>query len=96
MSKMLSSIVVGLLLSLNIAVVHAGPPMQDFYAAVMKMTPQGKLGQVIKQEKVSTSIKDAQAWRIAYISSDISGRKTISTGLVAWPFGINSLEHLEG
>lgn len=67
--------------------VYADPPMQPFYAAVMKMVPEGKLGQVIKQEKIATSVKGAQAWKIAYVSSDISGRKTISTALVVAPVG---------
>ncbi len=61
--------------------------MQAFYAAVMKRTPEGKLGQVIKQESIATSVNGAQAWKIAYISSAISGRKTISTGLVVTPVG---------
>jgi pimeloyl-ACP methyl ester carboxylesterase len=61
--------------------------MQPFYAAVMKMAPEGKLGQVIKKEEVATAVNGAQAWRIAYISSDVSGRKTISTGLVVAPKG---------
>ena len=67
--------------------VYADPPMRPFYAAVMKMVPEGKLGQVIKQEKIATSVKGAQAWKIAYVSSDISGRKTISTALVVAPVG---------
>ena len=77
----------GAILSVLSSVVYADPPVQPFYAAVMKMTPEGKLGQVIKQEPIATSVKGAQAWRIAYISSDISGRKTISTGLVVAPIG---------
>lgn len=87
MKKLLSTIAIGLVLELNVTVVYADPPMQPFYAAVMKMAPEGKLGQVIKQEEVSTDVKGAQAWRIAYISSDVSGRKTISTGLVVAPKG---------
>lgn len=87
MNKKLSVFFAGALLSLNIAAVHADPPMQPFYAAVMKMAPEGKLGQVIKQEPIATSLKGAQAWKIAYISSDISGRKTISTGLIVAPVG---------
>jgi pimeloyl-ACP methyl ester carboxylesterase len=87
MNKKLFTILVGFILGLNIAIVRADPPMQPFYAAVMKMTPQGKLGQVIKQEPIATSVKGAQAWKIAYISSDIAGRKTISTGLVVAPIG---------
>lgn len=87
MNKKLLTILVGLICGLNIGIVRADPPMQPFYADVMKMTPQGKLGQVIKQESIATSVKGAQAWRIAYISSDIAGRKTISTGLVVAPVG---------
>lgn len=67
--------------------VFADPPVQPFYAAVMKIAPEGKLGQVIKQEKIETSVKGAQAWKIAYISSDVQGRKTIATGLVVAPVG---------
>jgi pimeloyl-ACP methyl ester carboxylesterase len=87
MKKLLSILAVGSLLALNHSAVYADPPMQPFYAAVMKMEPKGKLGQVIKQEEVVTAVKGAQAWRIAYISSDVSGRKTISTGLVVAPKG---------
>ncbi len=87
MKKLLSTLLVGSVLGFNFSAVHADPPMQPFYAAVMKMVPQGKLGQVIKQEKIDTPIKGAQAWRIAYISSDISSRKTIATALVVAPAG---------
>ena len=87
MKKILPTLIFGSLLSLNTSVIYADPPVQPFYAAVMKMAPEGQLGQVIKQEKITTSVKGAQAWRIAYISSDISGRKTISTGLVVSPIG---------
>ena len=81
----LFALVLGTALSIFSSVVNADPPMQPFYAAVMKMAPEGKLGQVIKQEKIATSVKGAQAWRVAYISSDISGRKTIATGMVVAP-----------
>lgn len=65
------------------AEVHLPP----FYAAVTKMKPEGKLGQVIKKEPVATSIPNAKAWRIAYISSDVNNKKTISTGLLIAPTG---------
>jgi pimeloyl-ACP methyl ester carboxylesterase len=87
MKKILSTLIFGSIFGLSAFVVHAEPPVQPFYTAVMKMKPDGKLGQVIKQEKIATSVNGAQAWRIAYISSDISGRKTISTGLVVAPVG---------
>ncbi len=58
-----------------------------FYAKVMAMKPQGPLGTVIAQEPVETSLATAQAWRIAYISSDVRERPTISTALVIAPKG---------
>ena len=68
-------------------VAQADPPVAAFYEPLTKMTPSGKLGQVIKQEKIQTAVKGAQAWKIAYISSDVAGRKTILTGLVVAPMG---------
>ena len=65
----------------------AEPAVPPFYATVMRMTPDGKLGQVIKKEQIETSLKGAQAWRVAYISSDVGGRKTIATGIVMAPIG---------
>lgn len=54
-----------LLVSASICIVSpsvfADPPMPPFYSAVMKMAPDGKLGQVIKKEKIDTSVKGAQA-----------------------------------
>ncbi len=58
-----------------------------FYQAVGAMTPEGKLGQVVSQESITTMIPGAQAWRIAYISSDVGDRKTISTALIVAPEG---------
>ena len=81
-----------LLVSASICIVSpsvfADPPMPPFYSAVMKMAPDGKLGQVIKKEKIDTSVKGAQAWRIAYISSDVGERKTIATGVIITPNGV--------
>lgn len=65
----------------------AAPPMAPFYESVMQMTPAGKLGQIIKKEQIPTSLKEAQAWKIAYISSDVRERKTIATALVIAPVG---------
>jgi hypothetical protein len=48
MKKILATLVVGSLLGLGFSAAHADPPMQPFYAAVMKIAPEGKLGQVIK------------------------------------------------
>lgn len=65
----------------------AEPPLAPFYESLKVVKPNGKLGQIIKQEKITTSVKSAQAWKIAYISSDIAGRKTIATGLIMSPIG---------
>jgi len=65
----------------------AQPEVPPFYAAVMQMKAEGKLGQVISKEKIQTPVEGAQAWRIAYISSDLNDRKTISTGLLIAPVG---------
>lgn len=81
----LSLLALGLVLGIHSSGVYADPPMQPFYAAVMKMKPEGKLGQIIKQEKIATSVKGAQAWKVAYISSDVAGHKTIATGLIVAP-----------
>lgn len=58
-----------------------------FYAAVTQMKAEGKLGAIIKREKVATPVPNAGAWRIAYISSDMTGKKTIVTGLIVAPLG---------
>ena len=60
-------------------------PLTPFYEAASKMVPQGKLGQVVKKEEITTLIPGARAWRIAYVSSDIANRKTIVTALLVAP-----------
>ena len=73
-------------LSLPLAL-KAEPAIPPFYVAASQIQPNGKLGQIVKQEKVATAIPNAQAWRIAYISSDVNDHKTISTGLLIAPVG---------
>ena len=68
-------------------VAYAEPPVAPFYESAIKIAPNGKLGQIVKQERIKTSVKGAQAWRIAYISSDVAERKTIVTGLLVAPVG---------
>ena len=65
----------------------AAPSVPPFYVAASQIHPEGKLGQVVKKEKVATEIPGAQAWRIAYVSSDVNDLKTISTGLLIAPVG---------
>jgi pimeloyl-ACP methyl ester carboxylesterase len=83
----LSVLAIGAAFGVLSTAVLADPPMPPFYASVMKMAPEGKLGQIIKKEKIETSVKGAQAWKIAYISSDVAERKTIATGLIISPIG---------
>jgi len=87
MKKLLFTTLFSAFFGFSSTAVLADPPMQPFYTAVMKMAPEGKLGQVIKKEKIATSVKGAQAWKIAYISSDVAGRKTIATGTLIAPVG---------
>ena len=58
-----------------------------FYQAVGQMQPTGKLGEVLAKEAVATDVAGAEAWRIAFISSDLNGKPTISTALVVAPTG---------
>ncbi|WP_231970410.1 alpha/beta hydrolase family protein [Polynucleobacter necessarius] len=88
MNKSLNSLfAIVLLAGLSPLIALADPPVAPFYEPLIKMTPAGKLGQIIKQERIQTSIKGARAWKITYISSDVGGRKTIVTGLVVAPTG---------
>jgi pimeloyl-ACP methyl ester carboxylesterase len=66
---------------------HAEPSLAPFYQAVTQMKAEGRLGQVLASEPVSTPIPGAVAWRIAYVSSDMADKKTIVTGLVIAPKG---------
>jgi pimeloyl-ACP methyl ester carboxylesterase len=77
--------VLSICLSPYFGLAYAEPSTPPFYQTVSKMTPDGKLGQVIKKEQISTAVPGAQAWRIAYISSDVGDRKTITTALVVAP-----------
>jgi pimeloyl-ACP methyl ester carboxylesterase len=87
MKKLLCTLMIGALVSSLSAPVLADPPLLPFYDSVTKMSANGKLGQIIKKEEIKTSVKGAQAWRIAYISSDVAERKTIVTGTIISPIG---------
>jgi pimeloyl-ACP methyl ester carboxylesterase len=66
---------------------EAQPQTAAFYEATSQIRPEGALGQIVAQESIATPVAGAQAWRIAYISSDVMGRKTIVTGLIVAPVG---------
>jgi pimeloyl-ACP methyl ester carboxylesterase len=82
----------GCLTCLLVNLAQAEPAIPSFYEAVGKLKPEGTLGQIVSQEAIATSVAGAQAWRIAYISSDIAGRKTLATGLVVAPVGATTAE----
>ena len=58
-----------------------------FYRSLQIHRPSGLLGAVIKKEQIETDIPNATAWRIAYNSSDLFDRPTISTAIVVAPKG---------
>lgn len=70
---------------------YAEPPVSAFYQSVARLSADGKLGQIVQQEKITTTIKGAQAWKIAYVSSDVGERKTLSTALIVVPTGVAPL-----
>ncbi len=87
MKRLLLALICGTTLGMMSTAVLADPPVPAFYQDAMKISPTGKLGQIVKQEKIKTSVKGAQAWKVAYVSSDMEGRKTISTGIIVAPIG---------
>lgn len=79
----------GLLFLLS-GLVHASPDfgtvsMGEFYRALPTVPPAGKLGLLIKHESIATTVSGAQAWKIAYLSSDVNGNRTIATGILVAP-----------
>lgn len=87
MKAILAGFAITSLLTFAQAAQSAEVALPPFYQKVTQIKPTGPLGQVIAKEKVATLIPGANAWRIAYISSDINERPTISTGLVIAPQG---------
>lgn len=61
--------------------------LAPFYKHVATLPASGPLGQVVAREPVATAIPGAEAWRIAYVSSDARERRTLSTALVIAPVG---------
>ncbi|MEO8964369.1 MAG: alpha/beta fold hydrolase [Gammaproteobacteria bacterium] len=61
--------------------------MGAFYQSLPAINPNDPLGKLIKVEKIETSIQNAYAWKIAYISSDVLGNKTLVTGIIVAPIG---------
>ena len=56
--------------------------LDPFYEKAAKLAPNGMLGQILSKESIARTIAGADAWRIAYVSSDTHERKTV-VGFVA-------------
>ena len=85
--KILKPASLALMMALGTGPALAEPDLPPFYEAVTKLPVEGKLGQVIAQEAVATSVPGAEAWRIAFISSDVGEKPTVSTALLVAPTG---------
>lgn len=59
--------------------------MGEFYTTLPEPSANTALGSLLKAEKIHSTIAGVQAWRIAYVSSDLQGQQTLVTGLVAAP-----------
>ena len=59
--------------------------MGDFYMSLPAIDPNGKLGDLVTAKQIETPLENAQAWKIAYISSDVNNKKTLVTGMVVAP-----------
>lgn len=74
-------------LSSTLSATEQSASLPPFYRSLQELKAGAMLGKVIKQEKIATTIPNAIAWRIAYNSSDLFDRPTISTALVVAPAG---------
>lgn len=61
--------------------------MGAFYMSLPAVNSSDKLGSLIKIEKIDTSIQNAKAWKVAYVSSDVMDNKTLSTAIIVAPTG---------
>lgn len=68
--------------------------MGEFYSALPPVSEQAKLGSLVKSEPIKTSFPGVQAWKIAYISSDVNNKKTMATGILVAP--LKNSESLQG
>ncbi|MES2218678.1 MAG: lipase family protein [Pseudomonadota bacterium] len=87
--KIISTIIFIILFSWSLSAVATpdeGPvAMGEFYTSLPDIQPDAKLGDLIKAEKITTKMPGTQAWKIAYVSSDVNGAKTLATGILVAP-----------
>src|SRR5579871_1545546 len=87
-SLFISSLLTMLFFSCCSATPVFGPvDMGSFYMSLPAINSADKLGTLVKVEKIETSLMNANAWKIAYISSDVLGKKTLATGIIVAPTG---------
>jgi len=72
-------------LSSTLSATEQSASLPPFYRSLQEIKAGAMLGKVIKQEKIATTIPNGIAWRIAYNSSDLFDRPTISTAVVVAP-----------
>jgi pimeloyl-ACP methyl ester carboxylesterase len=87
-----TSFVLSMITFFAVGVSHAnqrfGPDeIPSFYKTLPNVEANAKPGTLLRAEKIETSTPNMDAWRIAYVSTDISGRKWVTTGMVAAPQG---------
>lgn len=82
---LLTSLIFSIRLALDTS--SAEVALAPFYTNLQAMSAEQPLGTVVAKEAVATEIPGADAWRIAYVTSDLRDRKSLSTGLVIVPKG---------
>lgn len=86
--RKLSLIASSLAFIATISTAHAAEiALAPFYKNLTSISPDKPLGTVVAKEPVDTQVPNAEAWRIAYVTSDVRGQKTLATGLVVAPKG---------
>lgn len=86
--RKLTLLVSSLALFATVCGAHAAEvAVAPFYKNLATMSADQPLGTVVAREPVETAVPNAEAWRIAYVSSDVRGQKVIATGLVVAPKG---------
>lgn len=84
--KLIFSVLLGLITFSTHATPDFGPvDMGEFYNTLPTVPTEAKLGSLIKSEPIKTNVPGVQAWKIAYVSSDVNGHKTLVTGVLAAP-----------
>jgi hypothetical protein len=87
-----SSFILSAITFFAVGVSHAnqrfGPvEIPGFYKTLPNIEANAKPGTLLRAEKIETSTPNIDAWSNAYVSTDASGRKWVTTGMLAAPQG---------